>query len=304
MMLVFRLAAAAALIGACAYFARELDWSAVRRALAHASLPLVALAVVVNLFQVWLCAAAWSLMLSPVARVPVGQLFRYTLVAFAASGLLPGRSGEVIRAGMLKANEGVPLSIGAALSIVEKCIEAITLLILAAPLPLLLPALPRWVSTCLAGLGAVGFATLALVWLAASHAERLSPRLARFAEGARVVRDPRVFFGTLAIVLLQWLTDAATLLLVMRALGIRVHWSAPILVDLLLNMAILVPLTPAQVGVFEVGIVTALGLLGVGRTRAVAFALLYHALEIVPTTAFGLIGLATLKPDARRSVRG
>jgi uncharacterized membrane protein YbhN (UPF0104 family) len=57
------------------------------------------------------------------------------------------------------------------------------------------------------------------------------------------------------------------------------------------NVAIAIPSTPGQVGVFEAGAVIVLGTLGVGRSEALAFALLYHAVHVLPVTALGLLGL-------------
>jgi hypothetical protein len=51
----------------------------------------------------------------------------------------------------------------------------------------------------------------------------------------------------------------------------------------------MVPSTPAQVGALEVGALAALDLLHVGHEAALAFALLYHALQVVPLIAAGLI---------------
>jgi hypothetical protein len=51
----------------------------------------------------------------------------------------------------------------------------------------------------------------------------------------------------------------------------------------------MVPSTPAQVGALEVGALAALDLLHVGHEQALAFALLYHTLQVIPLIAVGLI---------------
>jgi uncharacterized membrane protein YbhN (UPF0104 family) len=61
-----------------------------------------------------------------------------------------------------------------------------------------------------------------------------------------------------------------------------------LLVLLSLNLAIAVPSTPAQVGAFELGASAPLALLGVPPERALAFALLYHVMQALPTTLAGL----------------
>ena len=50
----------------------------------------------------------------------------------------------------------------------------------------------------------------------------------------------------------------------------------------------LLPAAPAQLGTFEVGALTALELLHVPRAAAVAFALLFHAQQVLPQIVIGL----------------
>jgi len=66
-------------------------------------------------------------------------------------------------------------------------------------------------------------------------------------------------------------------------------WVAAPLVLLALNLAIAVPTTPGHVGAFEAAVVVALELLGCARPAALAFALVYHALMVLPVTAVGIV---------------
>jgi len=65
-----------------------------------------------------------------------------------------------------------------------------------------------------------------------------------------------------------------------------------------INLALILPTTPAQLGVLEMGAVAALRMLGVDENAALAFALLYHASHVVPPTLIG--GLLLLKLDLHR----
>jgi uncharacterized membrane protein YbhN (UPF0104 family) len=278
-------------IVACLHLVRELDWSGVLRALRRASIPLIIVAACVNLTQVWFRAIAWSLMLSPVAKVPVRRLFRYNLVAFAASNLLPARSGDLVRMGLIRTREGIAVSTVVAASIVEKCAEAIALLMQALPLPWLIPGLPDWVAHILLVLGAIGSTILVFAWIVTGQWAQRWPWLARFKDGAVIVRQRRVFLALLATVFIEGIVDAATILIVLWAVGIQVHWAAPFLIELSLNTAIALPSTPAHVGAFEMGIMAGLHVLGVDSESALAFALLYHAMELLSVALVGVGGL-------------
>jgi uncharacterized membrane protein YbhN (UPF0104 family) len=69
---------------------------------------------------------------------------------------------------------------------------------------------------------------------------------------------------------------------------------------LAINAAILVPSTPAHLGIVEAAAGAALIALGVAPERALAGAVLYHAVQVLPST---VLGLAVLRNSwiARRS---
>jgi len=79
--------------------------------------------------------------------------------------------------------------------------------------------------------------------------------------------------------------------LLFHALRLAVRWPAALLVLLTLKVAIAVPSTPASVGAFEIGAVVSLELLGVPRSSALAFALVYHAIQVVPLAFISLAEL-------------
>jgi uncharacterized protein (TIRG00374 family) len=91
-----------------------------------------------------------------------------------------------------------------------------------------------------------------------------------------------------------WFSDAAALVLVLRALGCDIPLAGTVFVMLTLNLAIAVPSTPAGVGAFELGAVAALRVLHVGEGPALAVALLYHVVQVVPVTVLGLPDLLSI----------
>ena len=59
-----------------------------------------------------------------------------------------------------------------------------------------------------------------------------------------------------------------------------------------INLALLLPTTPGNLGILEAGAVVALTAAGVAPEPALAFALLYHAVHLVPGTVLGAIAIA------------
>jgi uncharacterized membrane protein YbhN (UPF0104 family) len=283
-----RIAVVLTVAAACVGLVRRMDLHAMGVALLAASLPLVAAAAALNLVQVWQRSLALRAMLAPVHTASSWRLLRYTFAMYAGNNLFPGRAGELVRIYLLKTRENVPPSSTTAIALIEKLFDAVALLLLALPLPWLLPAMPRSVSAALLLLGAGGLVALTAMWLVARFGQHAEGRWGEFAHGAAVVRDPRLFAKTLGLLLSAHLTNAAMVALCMAAVGIHVAAAAPLLVLLGVAVLLAVPSTPSGIGALELGAVTALGLLGVANERALAFAVIYHMIQFVPVTLIGL----------------
>jgi uncharacterized protein (TIRG00374 family) len=87
------------------------------------------------------------------------------------------------------------------------------------------------------------------------------------------------------------LSDASVLGLCLHAVGVPLGPASWLVVLLAVNLAILVPSTPGHLGVLEGAAAAALVALGVPAERALAGAVLYHAIQIGPSTALGLFCL-------------
>jgi uncharacterized membrane protein YbhN (UPF0104 family) len=104
-----------------------------------------------------------------------------------------------------------------------------------------------------------------------------------------VLRSPKRVLGSLVLLILVWLADLGEVMAVFYALDIHLPIAAGLLVLFGLNLTIAIPSTPAQFGALEAGAIAALKLLHVDVTAAAAFALLYHALQVIPLIGAGLI---------------
>jgi uncharacterized protein (TIRG00374 family) len=99
--------------------------------------------------------------------------------------------------------------------------------------------------------------------------------------------------------ILAYVVDAVEIWLVLRALGIVVPWATPALVLLGANLAIAVPSTPGQLGALEAGVVAVLAIVHVPPEQALAFALVYHVMQLLPIVLVGLSGLRLMN-EAKR----
>lgn len=285
-------------------FAHRVDWRELGRAFRHAQLwPLL---VASALYFVSLAgkAVVWRILLAPKYEVPLRRLYRYTVSAFAAAVLTPARAGEVVRLVALRQRDGVLAVDASGVLVADKLLHAVTLLVLAAPLPLLLPSLPVWVEDALLVCASVAAGALIAIYFAVGKVTAREPHswFARFLAGMHAIRDPRRMLASLAVLALVWCCDLASVMFVLAALDIDLPIAGGLFILFTLNLAIAIPTTPANVGTFQLGALVATGLLHIPREPALAFALLYQAVQVIPVLIVG--GVLELRFGVRRTESG
>jgi uncharacterized protein (TIRG00374 family) len=281
-------------------------WAALR----GASLPLVALAGLINLAANTAARVGrWRSLLAslPEAAAPpsFAALVRLYFAGQAASNLLPARAGEALRVVHLHRRHGYPASGLVTVQIVEVLAGAVTLGIFTLPM-IPLGQAPAALATpvlLFALAGPLGMALLfALARMVPARAEGahgpLRQALLRAVAAVRQMRSPRVWLRALGWSVLSDVADVAMIGAVLTAVGVGLPPAAWVVIYAAVNLVLLAPTTPAHLGVLEVGAVAALRAFGVDEHPALAFALLYHAAHVLPPTAVGAVLL--LRLDLRR----
>ncbi len=287
-----------ALIAASAYALRSFDWLALQRATASADLSLLLFVSLLNAPHIFLKSERWRVLLRPFAQLPSLRLFHYLLVAYASSTVLPGRAGELVRLYLLRRRHHVPVTASVGVVAVEKLFEVIGILLVLAPLPFLV-TLPPWMTRALQIL-AIGTTAAIVVLLVASRRPNLQNAFLRdFADGLACIRSPGALLAVTGLSILTWVLDATKVWIVLYALHIDVPWVAPFVILLTLNLAIVIPSTPGNLGTFEAGAVAGLLVFGVSQELALAFALIHHVTQVVPVLLAGLSGFSLID-EARR----
>jgi len=284
--LLLRLAFTACLGLGIVLMLRGLAVGALADAVARARLGPLPAASAIALAVYVLKAISWRIMLAPRFDVSVPRLVRYTIIAFAASAMAPARAGEIVRVWLLKRRDRVDAATSVAVATSEKALDVFSLLAMAAPLPWLLP-LPAWVAHGLLALAA-GATAVVVVILFVSALIPPGSWPGRFV--AALERRPRQLALVFVALLVGWLIDLVAVVLVLYALDLTsVGWSGALLVLVIVNVAISIPSTPAQLGTLELGaLIPLVDILHVAKEPAIAFALVYHATQIVPTLVLGL----------------
>lgn len=312
----------------CVVLARKLDLDRLGKALREADWRLVALAGLTNLtFNTAARVGRWKALLSPLSRTGPGATFAELGALYfagqAASNLLPARAGEALRVVQLHRKHGYTVGGLVTVQIVETLVGAVTLGLFTLPMVPLGKAPPA-LSTAIFLFALAGPVGMALIFglarvlpvgadpaaVVSAASEGLLSRawagarrgILRVVEAVRQMNAPGVWGRALAWSVLSDLSDVAMIGMVLHAVGVSLSPATWVVIYAAVNLVLLAPTTPAQIGVLEVGAVAALRAFGVADEPALAFALLYHASHVVPPTVVGAILM--LKLDLRKAAAG
>lgn len=302
---------------------RSVNLSTVGSAIADVQIAWLLAAAPVYALALWARAERWRLVLRPALRISSRDATGLVVIGYTANNLLPARAGEVVRAVLLQRRTGAARLTVLGTIVVERVLDGLVLALFL-PLPLLLGG-RNDVLDALAVIGGLGFLALAgVIVLLGTHPAlmrrvidrllALTPARLRlplrawsesFLAGLSLVRGRRAWAAVTAMTTLSWLLEAATYWLVGLAFGLELTPWLYLGVAGAANLAIAAPSTAGGVGPFEYFARTVLVVFGAGVASATAYALVLHALLIIPTTLAGLvllwreqIGLGALRRQA------
>lgn len=245
--------------------------------------------------------------------LPAAAAWHGIAIGFMANNLIP-RSGEVLRAFVASRLATVGFTRAFSSVAVERIFDGLTLTAMLS-IALLSPAIPddATVNDMLLRDIAVRGGIICLILLAAAilvvllpaWAERLARRVIPWpkvaervaglihgvAEGLAAMRSVSRLIAVVAWSILLWLVGAGSFLLMFRAFGLDLGWSAALLVQAVLAFGVALPSTPGYVGVFEGVVVAVLSVFGVDKDLAFAYAVTYHVTTFVPITLLGLLSV-------------
>ena len=322
-------------IALLAWFLRDANladvWRHVRTA--HVSLLLLALVFVAATF--WIRAFRWQQLLGPIGPTRFRTVFRSGVIGFAALSILPARVGDLLRPYLVARQDGLQFTATFATIVMERVLDLIAVLALMSLYVWGFADTSTWKPHLLAPIeisaavgGLVALALLGVMWLLASHPEKigrlvhstdrvLPHRVARrlgelasaFSSGFAVAREPRAFLLALLWSFPLWIAIASETWAVTRAFDIALPFTGTFLLQLFLVVGVAVP-TPGGVGsyheAYRFGVTS---FFGAPNDQAVAAAIIVHAIAFMPVLLLGLVFMAqdglsfgrlkTLAGDAR-----
>jgi uncharacterized protein (TIRG00374 family) len=260
-----------------------------------------------------LVAHRWRIMMSTFAVLPFLPLFGILCVSNLANNVLPARLGDLIRVQVPAQRFDLSRArLAATVFATESLLDGIAL----AGLGLIglalidIPAFPTEVFWAILGLltgslvAVVPLAHLKLEggWTRRTVVQRLPERIRltleeavpHFLDGLAVFRHGRLGWQAISLSFALWLMEVAVFFLLGRAFDIELSMQAWMLVMITANLITAIPVTPSNIGAYEVAVTELLKALGVDAGVAGGFAIAAHIFNILWITAVGFVAMWAL----------
>ena len=284
------------LLAILALFAiRGLELALVREALTRARPWPLVLAMLANLAAVWAQSLRWHALVHPAApQARPRDAFRATITAFAVGLVMPARLADVAKVQLLSSRSGASRAALAATVLLDTVVGVATLILLLGLYGLVAP-LPAWARSAAFVALLVTAGSFAAVFILRPRQNGAVPTTGSFAailvakarSGLLAAGRPRALVLSGLAGVAGWAMEVAIAILTLSAFGMPPTLHLGALVTLATTLSSAVSISPGNAGVFEASVVLALGGIGVSRELALAFALGYHAVHVVPVALAG-----------------
>jgi uncharacterized membrane protein YbhN (UPF0104 family) len=271
-------------------FARRMNWDHVFSAFEAADLRLALIAALLGLPCTVLQGLRWSCLVSAVRKTPFATPVAALCVGQAASAFLPLRGGEAVRTELLARATGMGRAAALGTVALDHSVNGLVMFAFAGFLPLLLPV-PRWLALLLwGGMAAAIAVVLVLLRLARKPSGgkgRLGQVISKVRSGLVALHNPAAVLASAAFSAAAWALEVGITMLALAAF--RLPHDLPHAMGVLfgVNVAQAIPAPPASLGNFELGAGTALVAFGGSTEHAAAFAIGFHAIQLLPTLIAG-----------------
>lgn len=258
-------------------------------------------------------AYRWRYFLRHRREIPTRQLFALFLVSNLANAVIPLRAGDLLRIELPNRRFGVPRAeMASTVLVVESLLDGLTFVILLSAGIAFLD-LPPILRQTLLTLAVFVLSIFALAVVAARFGTLWDPSrsrvLARLPERARHVigrlyseavaglaslRSMTAAAIAVSISIVAWMAEIAVYWFIGHAFGIEMTVAEALVVTIAANLAVAIPVTPWNVGPYEVVVTEALVAMGAERDTASGYAIGSHLLLLAWIGLTGIVAMWSL----------
>lgn len=290
---------------------RGVDWQAALAAASSAHVGWLAAAISANLSIVALWGWQWGLFLPQGSSVPYSLMLRIAAVMAMTANSVPYGAGHLTGLHLLATRGGTGHATALSVVTLDQASEGLAKVTVLALVALLAPVPDALRDALLVLAPSVGL-LLAATAVAAARPDLLERalrplpralgRITTFAAGwsrsLERARNPQRLVGGFGLALAMRGTEALGMVLVQHALGVSIPFTSTLVVLASVAIATMLPVAPANVGVYEGSAFLAYRWAGVDAESALALAVLQHLAYLA---AMGGAGWAAVTLGVARS---
>ncbi len=264
---------------------------------------------VFSVFTFYLRGYRWNMIAMDTKKnfKTTSEFFKYFVIGNMFNNILPLRIGDLVRAYLIGKKNDLKQSYMLGTVIIERAFDVLSLIVLLSVVVLLernidFPPIFKHLAT----LGLVGailgftfiryfnkYKSFLVRKINSLHQVKILRKLTKFInsvmDGFSVLNNNHHIVKIIVFSLVLWIVDGIPFYLIGNSFGFHIGIFPFMLVMICVCFSTLIPSGPGYVGVFEGACIFALGLFGVDKELAVAYALVLHLLQIVIVTITGLI---------------
>jgi uncharacterized protein (TIRG00374 family) len=262
-------------------------------------------ACLVNMLSVVFRARRWQLIAAPLRSTGFIDVFRYFTLGLAVNAVIPLRAGEAMRSYAMSVKWNMSKREAVSTVLVDRSFDVVSfgLLVMVAAQVFDMPGSLGAKTTSLAITSlavAISFPVFAQLGKAfrdrpeENYSSRLQRTLARKLEPLSrgyAALTPGTTLQVFPLSLLSIMLHVVVGYLAALSVGVSIPFGALVIAVLAVNLASGLPLTPANVGVFQIAFVLALSLYGIDKTSSVAVGTMFQAALVLPVVVIGLAAL-------------
>lgn len=301
------------------YFAfRGIDFRESIEIIKNVKVKYVIISLVSGVLIISIRALRWECFIPLKQKIRKSTLIASVYVGYMANNILPAKLGEVVRAYILGAKENVSKTAIFASVVTERLFDVITGVVMLSIALIFIPNLPKTIlygAVFLFAISLVGICILVFMSVKRDisfsilnkilsifpkkFSSKVNELAHNFIDGIGFKRDPWHIFLIFFYTVTYWSGQVFTVSVLLKAFNIEANAAVALFVIAASGFGFAVPSAPSGIGPIEWTIIFALTLVGVSRSVAAPYALVYHMLGIFPIIIIGFISLLYLGVDLK-----
>ena len=264
----------------------------------------------------------WWMFVRQQERVTPGYLIGVFLISNSANALLPLRAGDLLRVELPSRRFGIPRgTLASGVFVLESALDALifAIFLLVTILTAGLPAEIRNLSVGLVFFGLTIFGVVLILsraseaaraedirtleWLPTNLKKRLRAIQYSVLDGLRPLRDNKNASLIVLVALCAWAVEALVYWCIAYAFGLSLSISETLILMMAANIIVSIPLTPWDIGPYEIAVTAVFVVIGLEETEAAGLAIGSHLLIQATVLLAGAVAMTLLNVPFNRLLK-